>query len=159
MKPKFAFTFLLLSLAFVASAQSSKPDGDTYYKVCGSFSEFKNLVEKLVTEKAELDSAIQRILASDKEKVISEDHLRQFIKQDGLLMCAAFAESALEEGALIDRVCSVYTNGALSWGGKRAFDDNKDIKDPVERNAAIERGVRVSLDKCRTYIRKNPDKL
>ncbi len=152
MKPYFFLVVLASFTSALCSGEGEKKSEDAFFKVCGSFSEFKNLVDKSVTDKEEIGLAIKRIASSPDGKHLTELKLRQMIKEDGLLMCSAFSERPLDQGEFIDRVCSVYTIGPLSWGAKRGWDDNQSIQDPEERATAIGRAVGVSLSSCRKYI-------
>jgi hypothetical protein len=146
-KKKLKAHSILILVALLTPALSQARDA-RLFKVCGPFSKMKDQVgPRLLTEKAEVDTAIQRFNEINKTKRL-DPSLATDIKDQGIFVCSPFVEKPLSAGDKVDELCLLYAVSGVSFMVKQVIEDRRADRDDTTRADIVSKAISEADKNC-----------
>lgn len=129
-----------LSTIALSFAQS----GSTFIPVCETPEKIGAFLGPRLLDDKSLEGAKKLIHESPVGKKLDTAQLNSQISKLGLFVSSPYLRADTQAGDRINEICAIFGTGGVSYGVRRAIDDNQSVYSPDARNAAIRRAVETS---------------
>jgi hypothetical protein len=121
-----------------------------FYKVCGPFPDFRDLVgPKFHTDATTVELVIKKTPALSGR---TETEFRDSIAKNGLYSSSPFIDEDLSAGSKLGTICTVFATGGVSFVVKEAITESKKLLNTQDRKDTIARAVKEAEKECDSYL-------